>query len=700
MDRWFGWIVLALLALMAATQVASIRQETQTWDEGFDIGAGYSYLLTGDYRINADHPPLGKLLNAFPLLFLHPDLPLTDRSWEGNGVEFGRKFLYQNRVHADTILFASRCVTIAFTLVLGCVLAFWTRRRLGSGVALLALSLYALDPNIIAHGRYVTSDPFLFVFAFLACITWSDYLVRRTMPALLLAGAMLGCALASKMSAMFLPPVFILLYVISWWHRNKSARFAEMLKGLVASTSILLAVAFSVVMLSYAPEIKAGVVHAMTGRQDLPFLSQPLAPRIDRHTAGGQALFWIAEKLNLPSYTYLVSLNTVWTHLTVGHESYLLGQVSSHGWWYYFPVAILVKTPTVTLLLFAFSVVAAIAGMGGRVQLRKLPFECYALGLPAIIFLALATSSPIDIGIRHVLCVYPLLFVLCAWTFVTSGRTMLRWAFRPLIILLVAGLAAESLSIYPNYLAFFNTPSGGPRNGPHYLLDSNLDWGQDLKKLKAWIDSHDAKDLFLFYFGNAPPAYYGIETISLPTDSANPWNECGCLAAISATPLFGLYVPPEEFAFLRKREPIARIGYSIYIYDLRIRGPLPSGTYDDTHRNIRYTGNWIKDLQFKQASKGSLTYTNEAGANIRFLFHGSEITYVYTKALNRGIAEIIIDGASKGTVDLYSRDTQWQSSTRFGDLPVGDHELVIRVTGTNNPASSGAWVDLDALVIK
>ena len=131
-------------------------------------------------------------------------------------------------------------------------------------------------------------------------------------------------------------------------------------------------------------------------------------------------------------------------------------------------------------------------------------------------------------------------------------------------------LALESLSINPDYLAFFNWPSGGPSNGPRYLLDSNIDWGQDTRKLKAWLDARNIHQVCRVYFGNAILAHYGIGELPLPgnEDTAERAN-LDCMAAASVTPLYGLYVPNDRYRWLREKTPVAKIGYSIYMYDLR-----------------------------------------------------------------------------------------------------------------------------------
>ena len=221
-ERIFWPVTVFLLTIMLTLQGVSILQESQTYDEAVHLAAGYSYLTTGDYRLNPEHPPLSKMLAAIPLLFLKPHLPVEDASWSnGDTLYFGAIFLYLNRVPAETLLLAARWVTILFTVSFGLVLALWTRRRFGAAIALLALFLYALDPNIIAHGRYVTSDLMVTCSLFLAVIAWAAFLSSRRLRDLAVAGFALGLAAVVKFSGLALFPIFVVLYLIKWWQESR-----------------------------------------------------------------------------------------------------------------------------------------------------------------------------------------------------------------------------------------------------------------------------------------------------------------------------------------------------------------------------------------------------------------------------------------------------------------------------------------------
>ena len=552
--HWF-WLAAGLLLLaMGAAQVTSALQETQTWDEGTHLAAGYSYLKTGDFRMNREHPPLFKLLCALPLLALNPRLPLEDASWkEGNQEVFGDTFLYKNRVPAERMLFAARSVTIALTLALGLVLALWTRRRFGEVAAVAALSLYVFDPNLIAHGRYVTGDLAATAFIFLSVIAWAEFLETKRWRDLAITGVVLGLALVSKFSAVFLLPVLVALY---WLRRWREGRGRLTMLHFAASMAVAGAIGVAIIGLAYGPE----TIRSFHGTK--------LRRVVDPTTTAGAIMSQVGKRLGLPAHPYLVGLYEFAQHDSGGHSAYLMGMFSDQGWWYYFPVVFGVKTPAAALILLALSVAVGLVALARagprRWQMRAVPFEWVALLLPPLVYFAFCMRSHVNIGVRHILPVYPFLFIAIA-----AGLARKAWGKRALAALVLV-LAVESVAVYPHYLAFFNGFAGGPENGPRYLVDSNLDWGQDLVNLKKYLAAHDMKKLCICYFGRASMQYYKIDYMYLPeTAETAKQKEMDCVAAISATQLQGAYVGERAFAWLRARQPMAKIGYSIYLYDFR-----------------------------------------------------------------------------------------------------------------------------------
>ena len=556
----------ALLAAMGIVMAVTAAGESPTWDEGIHLAAGYSYLKTGDFRMNQEHPPLFKLLAALPLLVVNPRLPLESERWKNaDQIEFSHEFMDHNRVTPDQILRPGRIPTMLLTLLLGAAMAVWTRRRFGTAVALGALFLFATDPNLIAHGRYVTNDLMVTFFTFVTVMAWAKFLETGRKRDLLAAGVLLGLGLVSKFSGLFLIPVLALLYLLRWWQQSAEEP---------AAAGKRLSLKHCLVSLAALAAIGALVIGAMYGPETLRSLKGPALNDEIREagsaTAIGAGLRAMGDFFDLPAHPYLLGLNKVAEFDVGGHNAYLLGKRSMFGWWYYYPVVFAVKTPTAVLLLVAgclgFAAWRLARGYRSLTveALKKLPFHWVALGTPMVVYGAMLLTSRVNLGVRYLLPVYPFLFILLAAVAMRKPRI---W----LIVALAAIQLIEVARIYPDYLAFFNTVSGGPGNGPRYLADSNIDWGQDLKKLRRYLRTNFPNDKVCFsYFGSASLMYYFMPHAYMPeTGEVELRKNTDCIAAISVTNLYDVYDTPDKHVWLRQMKPIAKVGYSFYVFDLR-----------------------------------------------------------------------------------------------------------------------------------
>lgn len=537
-EKHFGLLAAVPILSMAALQVASIRLESQTFDEGVHLAAGYRYWRTGDFSLNAEHPPLQKLLSAAPLLVLRPPLP-ADPKLLFDQSEYARAFLYRGPVDADRMLFLGRLPVILLSIMLGIAVAWTARRYFGAMAALPAVWLCALDPNLIAHGRYITTDMASALFFFLAVVLWVNTAMAPSPRRAAWAGLALGLALASKFSMLLLLPLLPALFLLHWLcERTTGWRFALLTAGVLFA--LLLVAVF------YAPESW----RVLRGR--------PI--HVGPETFRG---------ITLPAHTYLTGLRTVLEHNSGGHPAFLLGSVSETGWWYYFPVVFLLKSPVALLLLVALAAGIGLWKFPALFRDPRAGFLWAALTLAPLAYFGVTLTSRINLGVRHLLPIYPFLYIL---GIAAVARVLPARRFLILAALLAAAQLAETAAVYPEYLAFFNTPAGGPKAGPRYLLDSNLDWGQDLKKLKAYIEEKSPGTVCLEYFGYADAPYYGIRAEYLPkTWDKDDRERVDCIGAISVTLLHDLYIRPGSYAWLRERAPIGAVGSSIYLYDLRKR---------------------------------------------------------------------------------------------------------------------------------
>ncbi|MDE3168055.1 MAG: glycosyltransferase family 39 protein [Acidobacteriota bacterium] len=556
-DRMF-WPILGLIVCSVGwLEVRSVRDETQTWDEGIHISAGYAYLTRGDYSWNPEHPPLVKMLAAMPLL----GMGLETRPYDAAGkrqdqVHFGIDFLYHNRRDADTILFAARRVPIGLSLLFVAAMGWWARRRWGTGAGLLAAALAGFDPNLVAHGRYVTTDVPEAACFFFACVLWVEYLERRGTGRLLAAAGMFALAMVVKFSAVLLAPALVLLFGIEWLRRPREFGLGRAAVAAGALAGVLLVT----VAVVYWPE----TVRCWKARG----AAQAAMPAEDATLLTGAM-----RVLHLPQHTFLLGLNDVVFHNQSGHESYLMGIRSQKGLWQYFPVVFAVKSTLTALAALAVLLGAGVwwywRGMGRplRERARAIPPMALGLALPPAIYFGVSMTSAINLGMRHILPVYPFLYAGIA---ALLAQASWKRAARVAMVALAAGQIAECAWIAPDYLAFFNLASGGPGRGPQYLVDSNIDWGQDVKKLVHWLDAHHTRRARIYYFGNAQMAYYGIQEVGWPDPlDQQGWDAIDDYCVANVTPLYGVYAPLNALAPLRLREPVAKIGWSMYVYDLR-----------------------------------------------------------------------------------------------------------------------------------
>jgi len=552
--QWFWPTVVALLTYLCAVQIFSALQESNTVDEPPELTAGYSYWKWGDFRMNPEHPPLAKMLAALPLLRFRLSFPTEPTALSRvDEYAFASQFFEANARKVDALLFAARLTSIFLTSFLGLAIALWARSAFNSATALTALTLYAFDPTITAHGRYVKNDVAITLFAFLACIAWGAYLTRPSLPRFLLAGLSLGAAMATKFSALFLFPAFLILAAIRYWQGTRSRSLWRSAGSWLAIVSL----SFGVVFLIYAlPAFIHGVKLGGVDRRVLhDLMDRSTAPAIARYSQGGGT-----------GYPFFEGLILALDHNTFGHPSYLLGMRGMKGWWYYFPVAFAVKMPAAALVFFVLSGWACLA----RIRLVRFPslsLSWFVLAVPPVVFGTFSLMSHLDIGIRHLLPIWPFLFILSAAIF---DRAKFRHS-RAILVLLGAGLVAESVAIYPHYTAFFNVFAGGPSRGPKILVDSNVDWGQDAKNLSAWLRGRGdpAPKVCVDYFGTADLRRLGISGPSLPVKWETERHvSLDCVAAVSVTRLYGVGEDPRNYAWLRSIPPSVRIGYSIYVYDL------------------------------------------------------------------------------------------------------------------------------------
>jgi hypothetical protein len=554
-----------LLAFLALQALAFIGESSQTNDEGARIVGGYAYLTRGDFRLDIVQPPLLKELSALPLLFLGLDFPSPDSvppvagKSRAGAYRLGEPFLYRNRVSGDTILFLARLPILVLSLLLGLMIFVWGRRLFGPRGALLALALYVLDPNVVAHSGLATTDIGAALFFLLAVVTFDAWIKRPSLLSLLGFGATLGGAMAAKYSSLWLLPILgaLGLFHVAWRSKRPGHRSSPV--------------------------------------PGVPGLEPPerQAPRVRSLMLGALAAAAIAGLVLALSYglkglpAYFAGLDYGVRKSEGGYTAYLMGETSQSGWWYYFLFSYLVKTPPGTLFVVGASMVAALFGR------RRSPEDEAPLFIPIILITVITCFWRVNIGLRHLLPLYPFLYISAGRLAffpareTTAGaprarRRALALGSRALpaaIAVCLAWNALEAASISPRNLAYFNRFVGGPTQGHLYLLDSNLDWGQASKTLRRFMTRAGVPMIYCSFAGNSDPWYAGVRYQYLPglgnfessreRGELMPDNLPKELLAVSAMSLHFVGTNGETlYDWLGQREIVATPGYAYLVYDI------------------------------------------------------------------------------------------------------------------------------------
>lgn len=521
-------LVLLLLGQMAAAMVTTAVRQTPTIDEPVYVVTATDYLREHRVRYNAEHPPLGKLLIAAGVAVADPHY---DPDTPGTQGDAGRHLLYESGNDPWRLMLWARLPVIALTLLCGLVVFAFARDLAGRAAALVALALYAFSPDVIAHGSLATLD--LPMTAFLLTSVWLLWRARsRPQPYLPLAGAALGAAVATKMSALPAIPLLMVLAAWSVWHARAGAGRRRRVRSALAGASTVLLVALAVVWATYL------VVDPRLGFAP----AEPVPP-----LAGKRAL--VSGLLPLPP-AYGSGLRMQFALEYYPWDGFLFGRVYSGALWYYLPVALLVKTPLGLLALGAAGVVTVLAVP------RLRPAAVYLLVPPALL-LAVAMTGARDFGTRYALFVP--VFLALAGGCVTVWRR--RWAGM-LAGVLVLWVAVSSLRAFPYYLPYANEAFGGPARTHELLHDSNVDWGQDLGALADRLrERYPDERVWLVYKGAGVPSYYGIHAAD---PRAVPPDRVRGLLVVSDSAVAKARGRLAEL--IRTSRPVGEVGHSITLY--------------------------------------------------------------------------------------------------------------------------------------
>ena len=627
LNKRYKIIITAILLFMAIVSLLNAWNDTATFDEKAHIPAGYSYVKLHDMRLNPEHPPLLKDLAGLPLLFLrNVKFDTTKSFWapelnETGQWNAGNDLLWNEGNNADKIVFWSRFPIVILSLLLGLFIFKWVRELAGIPAGLFALAIYAFNPNILGHNHFVTTDLGIAAFMVFSFYYFLRFIKDPIWKNTLLGGLFLGLVLLAKFSSVLLFPIYGLVLVTypflkpkrnpeeSTWH-FKGRKFFEYLgKGAAAGVVAILVVYVVYVFNTYSmPKEKLG---------ELINFYFPAADTSANavYLSTANKIFSTLNKSDFgkPLAEYLMGVGMVFKRVAGGNGAYFMGQVSGKAFPLYFPVVYLLKEPISSLLLLFSAIIIALftqmkalftsfkldeKGRRLRDYLRK-NVTIWSMLLFVILYWYVSVTGNLNIGFRHLFPAIPftmILVTLSIFGFLKKIRTReSRLIWEVCLGAVLVFLLANTVSAYPYYLSYFNPVAGGPKNGYNFVTDSNADWGQDMRRLKDWIEKYNdcsvtkspeacvnykfpiepnqpIEKIRVNYFGAADPKYYlGADRFIDWWDSKRPVEAGWYAISVNALQgsLFDKTKPDNQtYRFLEKTTPVAQVGTSIFIFNI------------------------------------------------------------------------------------------------------------------------------------
>jgi hypothetical protein len=565
----WAFAALALICLASfSLMLWASRTDSAIMDELAHIPAGYGYVSQLDYRLNPEHPPLIKALAMLPVeMFVQPTYPITNPAWttELNGQwDMGTAFLYNSGNDANAILWTARLIPILITILTIILVYFLARRMMGKMWALLPAFLFALDPNVLAHGHYVTTDVGAAFGILLATFFFLKFIDKPTTKHLWYAGLAFGVAQLCKFSTPLLVPLFIFLVLVLWlrdlaaqWNVTDASRrtktFFFSLCRHAWKLILLFVIGYAFIVYPVYFLFTSGEPITRQAADTTAILAgfgtgpTPAGQMCHGMRCIADADIWMSKHyVTRPIAQYTLGVLMVLQRADGGNTIYFLGHVVGAGGWIYFPTLFLLKEPIPTLIIVLLALALAIWWTIKNSSKKKRIFDYltdhfaeFSLASFIVLYWGYSMHSPLNIGIRHLMPTIPLIFILAAvvwkkwimrldlssWDLTKIARSFAAGVAKYIfLILLLSWLVLETLFTAPYFLSYFNEIGGGTWGGYHFVTDSNYDWGQDLLRLQTFVNAHPEIDkIGVDYFGGGNPKYYlGDKEVNWSSEQGNP----------------------------------------------------------------------------------------------------------------------------------------------------------------------------------
>jgi 4-amino-4-deoxy-L-arabinose transferase-like glycosyltransferase len=509
-------VVFAALLLMALLAIGSYRQESLTFDEVTHIPSGLAYWQQHDTRLNIEHPPLLKMIAAFPLLFTDIRADYTDPSWCESGWTdcqwtFGNKFFRDWNSGVQRIVFLARLPMLFLALLLGWIIYRMARALAGSRGALLSLTVFVTSPLYLGYGPLVITDIGLCLFVILSAWTFADLWTTPNLRNAAAFALSTAAALLSKFSALLIGPALVLFCIWSLLKRQpedsqKRQRAQYLIGGVLGAVLVC--------YLFYWLACYHSTPHSLANARLGALMHFRPPERILALVTGVLSAYPAWERPLQPLWLYLTGIG--YLNAGLSRPVYLLGKLHGHGVWYYFPVISFFKLAPGMLGLAATLLVCAFLYRRRKPRENSLLIDelnrarLRALTCTLAAFTIAAMRSRINIGIRHfsvpitivvILIALPIPLVEILWK---QSRRTIAYA---IVALLAASCVITAITAYPHYISYYNWfRLGTPKQ--EIVAESNLDWGQSLLAVDSFVREHGISRIYMDSMSPLSPNVY------------------------------------------------------------------------------------------------------------------------------------------------------------------------------------------------
>jgi hypothetical protein len=597
-------IIGIIMTFFIGVSLFNAKNDSATFDEVAHIPAGYSYIKMQDMRLNPEHPPLLKDLIGIPLAFLNLKFDTSQTFWTGEGFAriwddgqwaAGKHLLYEAGNNPDQIIFWARVPIILLSVILGLFLYMWGKEIAGTLGGLFVLTLYAFDPNILGHNHYVTTDIGIATFLTFMFYYFLKFIKNPTWKNVFIGGFFLGLVGLVKFSSLMAFPILGLILIayplikkVSHEESGKNESFLriKLLFSYLGKGVVAFAISMVVIWILY-------FINTHNMPQDIIArqinFSFPLDDPNPLSLMTNKSLSLLnSSAITKPLAEYFLGVTMVFKRVAGGNGAYFLNNVSSKASPIYFPLVFTIKETLPFLALIVFSLFYTGAqiiktlrrGLQEKTILKnskrflQTGLTQYTLFGFIVLYGYLSITGNLNIGLRHLFPIMPLAYLLVTkkvFDFIRHRHAITKHQIQTLLSIIIAWVVLIPIIHYPNYVSYFNETVGGGKNGYKYVTDSNVDWGQDLNRLKAYLNQNPQIDkINVDYFGGGNPEFYLGDKYVSWWDSKRPIENGWYAISVNSlqVSIFDKVnkTTQTNYAWTNSYQPITMIGNSIMIY--------------------------------------------------------------------------------------------------------------------------------------